>query len=133
MKTKSLGGVISGVWIGVFVCMATGAAAISLAAWMISKEYIPINNIEYVCAAILIVSTLAGTAAAVKKAGQKPLPVATLTAAAYLLALLAINAMFMDGMYEGVVVTALCVAGTAACVAMLSTKRKKAMKYRTRK
>lgn len=133
MKTKNSGGVISGALVGLVICMLAGAAAISLFAWMISAEHIPENKMSYMCTGVLVISTIIGAAAAVKKAKQKPLLVAMLTASAYFIVLIGINALFMDGMYEGAAVTALCMAGSSACAAMLSVKRKKTRKFRMMK
>ena len=102
MKIKYSHSVISGALIGLMICMLAGAAAISTFAWMISEEYIQEKNIGYVCTGILVTSTVIGAVTAVKKAKQKPFLAAMFTASAYLLVLLAINALFMDGVYDGV-------------------------------
>ena len=109
--------------VGVAVCVITALVSISALAWLIANAYISGNSSLYVCVGVLIVSTIAGTFTAILKAKEKPLWISLITAFLFWIILLLCNALLFEGMYDGIVVTSLCITGSAICTALLNTQK----------
>jgi len=92
-----------------------------ITAKMIEIESIDESMIGYCSMGILLTSGMIGSWIAYKKAKHHRIQVSALTAAGYYLSLLAITALFFDGQYTGMGVTALLIAGGSMAYALLGS------------
>ena len=132
MKTKTNGSLASCVLIGTALCIITTTVGVSVFAWLISNAYVSEKSAAYICTGVLIISALTGTTAAVWKA-KEVLWISLITALLYFAVLLSCTAIFFDGIYEGVGVTALCVAGSALCTVLLNAHRGRGKRHVVKK
>ena len=107
-----------------------GAAAFS---WLLISEKIEESNLGYVTAILLLVSSTVGSLVASSIIRQKRILVCLLSGSMYFLSLLAINALFLQGEYSGVGVSAILVLAGSLSVALLSLKNGKNQKSKKRK
>ncbi len=105
--------------------MLTGAA---ICAALISSETIGAEYMGHCAMGILLLSAFAGAAVAAGKGTPKRLYMTLLTGAAYMALLFAVTALFFDGMYQGVGVTALIVVCGCILPVLLGQNRGKRTK-----
>lgn len=126
--TSNAAGVVAA---GAVVSMIVMLIGISVCASLISAETISAGSADYCVIGILLLSALAGAATAIGKRGQKRLYMGLAVGAVYLLVLLALTALFFDGQYQGVLVTAIAILGGATLAALLPGKQE--MKGKSRR
>ena len=123
--------------VGAAVCIGITLIGAGICAALISSEAISAGSDGYCALGILLVAVIAGAAIGAGKAKGKRLYVCLLVGVIYLLLLFAMTALFFDGQYEGVGVTALVVFSGTLAAAFLrlnggkrSNLRKSRIKHR---
>lgn len=109
------GGIGTGVGIAV-VLTVIGAA---LLAWMVDAAYIPETGFGYGAMIILALASILGSWFAAAMVKHQRLAVCLVTGGIYFLLLLGLTAFCFGGQYQGVVPTALLVAGGSTAAALL--------------
>lgn len=122
-----------GLALGGCISVAVTLLGSLLAANLISREVIPQSSIGYCSMVILLLSSLLGTAVAVRRIKHRRLFVCAVSCAIYYGLLLASTAMFFGGMYQGMGVTALVVLAGSGIVALLGLKGEKSQSGRRSK
>lgn len=134
VKRQSL---LTGILVGVVVCVLITLFGSGTLAWLLAGEHIQEGALRYGTVVTLLISVVAGSLAAVRITEEKRLLVSILVGAGYLLALLGCTALLFGGQYQGVTVTALVILAGCLSVALLGLKVRKTHintrhKYRTR-
>ena len=128
MKQKtgfSIGSIGTGVMIGTSVSMAGTLIGTAACAALISSETIAAESIGYCAMVIVLLASMTGAAIGAGKAKKKRLYTCMLVAASFVLSLLAITALFFDGVYTGVWVTALVISAGSVASAFLAKSNRK--------
>ena len=128
MKQKtgfSIGSIGTGVMIGTSVSMAGTLIGTAACAALISSETIAAESIGYCAMVIVLLASMTGAAIGAGKAKKKRLYTCMLVAASFVLSLLAITALFFDGAYTGVWVTALVILAGSVVSAFLAKSNRK--------
>ena len=128
MKQKtgfSIGSIGTGVMIGTSVSMAGTLIGTAACAALISSETIDAESIGYCAMVIVLLASMTGAAIGAGKAKKKRLYTCMLVAASFVLSLLAITALFFDGVYTGVWVTALVISAGSVASAFLAKSNRK--------
>ena len=128
MKQKtgfSIGSIGTSVMIGTSVSMAGTLIGTAACAALISSETIAAESIGYCAMVIVLLASMAGAAIGAGKAKKKRLYTCMLVAASFVLSLLAITALFFDGAYTGVWVTALVISAGSVASAFLAKSNRK--------
>ena len=128
MKRKtgfSIGSIGTGVMIGTSVSMAGTLIGTAACAALISSETIAAESIGYCAMVIVLLASMTGAAIGAGKAKKKRLYTCMLVAASFVLSLLAITALFFDGAYTGVWVTALVISAGSVASAFLAKSNRK--------
>lgn len=128
MKQKtgfSIGSIGTGVMIGTSVSMAGTLIGTAACAALISSETIAAESIGYCAMVIVLLASMTGAAIGAGKAKKKRLYTCMLIAASFVLSLLAITALFFDGAYTGVWVTALVISAGSVASAFLAKSNRK--------
>lgn len=111
--------ILTHILIGAITALVIGIAGASLMAALIIGERIPIESIKLGIWTILFLSSLCGTLLGIKLANTQALVIGSAISLTYLLALSAINILFFDGTFQGVIVSALVVlAGSAVSIGL---------------
>lgn len=97
----------------------------ALSAWMISREKIAMESMGYVSAGALILAGGGGAWLAAKLTGRKRMQVCILTAAAYLVVLVAIGVLCFDANGTGFGMTALAVLGSGCAAGLAGSGKRK--------
>ena len=124
MKQKkgfSIGSISTGVMIGTSVSMAGTLIGTAACAALISSA----ESIGYCAMVIVLLASMTGAAIGAGKAKKKRLYTCMLVAASFVLSLLAITALFFDGAYTGVWVTALVISAGSVASAFLAKSNRK--------
>ena len=136
MKHK-MGALVSplgrGVILGTAVCFGITLIGSSVCAAMISSETIAAGSTGYGALMILLLASFCGATAGAGKAREKRLYKCMLIALIYMLLLLAMTALFFDGQYKGVPITALVVFTGGIVAAILGINRGKRSNLRKSK
>lgn len=116
--------------VGVLLGGAMAAFAVTLVccavcAWLISKEMIGESATDYCIPVILIVSSFAGGKIAIHRIRERRLITGVIAAAAYVLVLLALTALFFGGQYQAIGVTIPAALSGGAGAAILGNREKK--------
>lgn len=124
VKSKHAGtGLAFGVGAGAILSLLMtliGAAAVT---FLIAAERIGEDQLGYGAGAAIFIGALVGALTAVAMAGEKRLIVCGLHAAVYFVILLCCTAMFFDGRYDGIGVTAMLILGANGAVWLLGMRR----------
>ncbi len=115
--------------------MGITLAGTAVLTFLIAGEKLGLQASQSAQVVVLLLASIIGAWIAVKMAGQKPLVVGALSGGIYYLCMLCTTALFFDGQYQGMGVTALVVLGGSMAAALISLrswagKRKK--RYRAR-
>ena len=113
-KEMDIPSVPRGVCIGVLVSLFITLIGAGVISWLLSGEKIPEGTQNYGVVLILLLSSAAGAGTAIAVSKAKRLVVSLLVGGGYYLILLACTALFFDGQYQGVGVTALVI--LAGCI-----------------
>lgn len=97
----------------------------ALSAWMISREKIAMESMGYLSAGVLILAGGGGAWLAAKLTGRKRMQVCILTAASYLVVLVAIGVLCFDANGTGFGMTALAVLGSGCAAGLAGAKGRK--------
>ena len=106
---------------GITILYTLAGAAVT--AWAVIRGTIPEQAIGYGVLIILITGSFLCAQTAWIKIKHRRAMVGLLSGLVYLLALLAINAMFFGGQYEGVGVTALAILAGSGCSILLGLRK----------
>lgn len=113
-----------GIAIGVAICIAAMLIGALVMAYLIMNETIGIDSIGIGTMVITAVSSALGTWLATALTKQKKLLVCGLTAFAFYLVLLSINAVFFDGTFAGMRLTALMILLGAGGILLCGLRKK---------
>jgi putative membrane protein (TIGR04086 family) len=130
VKRKMSGNGVSipaGIAIGVDASIAVMLIGALVMAYLVIRETVPMDGIGFGTACILIISSALGAWIATVLSKQKKLLVCGLTALMFYLVLLSVAAVFFDGMFSGMGITALMIL-LGAGGALLPGMRKKSGK-----
>ncbi len=129
-KTKSIPmAVLMGLLLSLIVTVI-GAAILT---FLIVGERLAMESLPSAVVAVLLLAALIGAWVTIRMTGEKPLMMALLSGAVYLVSLLCMTALFFGGQYQGVPVTALVVLGSSLAAALFSLRRsgaKRKKRYR---
>ena len=96
-----------GIAIGVVVSVAVMLIGALALAYLVIRETVPIDGIGFGASVILVLATALGCWIATVLAKQRKLLVCGLTALVFYLVLLSVTAVFFDGVFSGMGMTAL--------------------------
>lgn len=112
-----LGGALAAIGVTLVCC--------AVCAWLISKEMIGEAAADYCIPVILILSSFAGGKTAIHRIQERRLITGVIVAAIYVLALLAVTALFFGGQYQGIGVTVPAALSGGVGAAILGNRAKK--------
>lgn len=110
----------AGVGIGVGIAVTVTVTGAAVIAWMVNGGTIPETGFGYGAMAVLLLSSVAGSWMASALIKHQRLAVSLATGGIYFLLLLGLTAFCFGGQYQGVVPTALLVAGGSTTSALIS-------------
>lgn len=113
-----------GLTLGLAVNWLTMLMGAAVAAFLIFGEKVDETAMPTAAVAIMVLSCMAGTTAAAKKAGFRRLPVCLASGGLYFLSLLCGNALFFDGSYRGIPAAALTILGCSLVVGLWGLRQK---------
>ena len=119
-----------GIGIGCGISMILTLLGAGIVAKMISEEILRETAIGYGAMAIILLSSILGSAIAVYKVKKRKLQVSLLVGGGYYLLLLAMTALFFGGRYQGMWVTALLIFAGSGAVILMESREKKSVKFR---
>ena len=102
----------------------------ALGAWLISSERVAEQNMGYITALILLLSSSIGAAISVKITMRKRIIVCLCTGGAYLLSLFAITSWFFGGTFDGVGESALVILAGVLSVALVGLRKDKSTRIK---
>lgn len=108
---------------GAAVSLVTMLIGVAICASMILAGTVSEASAGYCAIGILLLSAVAGAAAAIGKREEKRLYLCLAAGAIYLLVLLSMTAAFFDGQYQGVAVTAVVIFGGSVLAVLLPKNR----------
>lgn len=129
-KNLMIGSMVSSVGIGAIVCMTVTLLLTAIVAVLIGTEKIPVSTADYCVLMIVLMSAITGSMVGAGKVSHKRLYASVLIAVSYLLILLSITAMFFEGQYNGVGVTALVIISGSIVAILVDRKGEKRSKKR---
>ena len=121
LKKSVLVGVLVGALVSIFITVI-GAGLVSA---LIHREFISENSVGYAVMILLMLSAYMGGISACRYVGRKQLVVSMFAGVSYFAVLVAITAMFFDGKYAGIGVTAMVVFCGVGLSALLSKEKKR--------
>lgn len=121
-----------GIAIGVLIAVVITILGAALLTTMISGERMALEVFGYGAMVILFLAALTGAVVAMIRIKHRKMQVSLLTGAAYYLVLLAINAMFFGGQYEGALTTGLIILAASGIAAVIGSREGKTLKRRRR-
>lgn len=107
------------------VSLVLTVAGAGLFAYLISKEILQESSIGYCAMVLVLLSAIAGAAAAVGRIKRRRVYVCAISGVIYFGILLSMTALFFGGQYQGIGVTALLVLAGCGLVALLGLKGEK--------
>lgn len=127
----------AGLGVGLLVSGAITLIGSMVVAWLVIRETIPETSVGYGTIGILLLSSILGAWAAVKRIKRQRLIVCLLAGLCYYLLLVACTATFFGGQYSGMGVTALVILGGSGAVGLMGLKgegtiKRKHIKYGSR-
>ena len=125
IKRRRMSGIPAGVVMGVMVCLLVTIAVVTVVAALVAGEKMEQGQIAFGSAAVLLLAGFCGALTAAGVAGQRRIMVCMLCGAAYFVALLCLTALFFDGMYGNVWLTACLIAGSSLAAALVGLQKKK--------
>lgn len=129
-KTKGKAAAIpAGIGIGLCVGLITTLLGAVLLAFALAGETLTVDTMGYGVMVVLFVAAFISSMVATWCIKHRKMQVSLITAGAYLLMLLAMNALFFGGQYEGVGATVLVVAIAGAAAAFIGSSGGKTAKH----
>lgn len=127
------GNIPKGIAIGLAASLTSTLIGTAIAAGLLASEKIGEGSLGYIALTLLLLSSILGALVSVMIIRQKRLPICLISGGAYLLSLLAINALFYQGTYSGTGESAMVILAGALSVAIIGvTGGKKTIKKRKR-
>lgn len=123
----------AGLGMGTLISAGITLLGAMVVAWLVSRETIPESSVGYGTIVILLLSSILGSWAAVKKVKRQRLVVSLLTGLCYFLLLLACTALFFGGQYSGIGVTAIVILASSAAVGLMGLKGEGGHKMKRKK
>ena len=123
----------TGICIGAVTSLAVTLIGALLTAWLINFEKAGENVIGYSAMIILMLSSISGTYVAQAVVKRQRQIVCAAAGSAYFLSLLAINALFFGGQYQGIGATALVIAAGAGVMILMGLKGSTGLDKRIKK
>ncbi len=123
----------AGIGLGILAAIIITLLGAILLTGMIAGERMELEALGYAIMAVLFLGGLVGAVVAMLAVKHRKLQVCMLTGAGYYLVLLASNAMFFGGQYEGLLTTALLILAASGVTAIIGSREAKAGKIRRRK
>ena len=114
-----IGIIPKGIGIGLIVSMACTILGAAISAWLLVSERLGEGSIRYITVILLLLSSIIGAFTSYSIAKCKRVQICLIAGSVYYLSLLAINALFFRGIYEGVGESALVVFAGCLSVAIL--------------
>ncbi len=119
-----------GIAIGILAAVITTLLGAVLLTGMVAGERMTVETIGYAVMVITFFASLIGAVIAMITVKHRKMQVCLLTGAGYYLVLLASNAMFFGGQYDGAVLTGVIALGASAIAAIVGSREGKAGKRR---
>ena len=119
-----------GIGIGCGISLMLTLLGAGVIAKLISAEILQETSIGYSAMMILLISSAAGAAVAIRKVQKRMLQVSLLVGVIYYGMLLASTAIFFGGHYQGMGVTGLLVVAGCAAVILMENRDKKRIRFR---
>ena len=129
---KGISGIPAGIGIGVAVASLITALGAVSTAMLIAGEQLGEQQAVYGAAASLLIGSFTGALLASNMAGEKRMITSVGFGAAFFAILLCVTALFFEGMYENIWLTALLVIGCSAAAGLVGL-RKKSTSFRGRR
>lgn len=123
------GGIVLGILVAMVITLLGGV----LLTWLIAGERMELGALGYGVMAIQFLGGVTGAVAAMLAVKRQKMQVCLLTGLGYFLVLLASNALFFGGQYEGVLTTGLILLAGCGITAILSCREAKGGKRGRRK
>lgn len=120
-----------GIGLGISILLTVLMAAIS--AFAQGRGIVGEGGLGYCLMVTLLISTVLGALTASVKIKRHHIPVCIMSGVCYFLSLLAVNALFFGGQYEGILATGSLVMGGATAAIFLGGKQKRSTSVRIRK
>lgn len=127
-----IGIIPKGIGIGLVVSMTCTILGAAITAWLLVSEKLGEGSIGYIAVMLLLLSSILGAFISFSFIKQKRVPICLIAGSVYFLSLLAMNALFFHGMYDGVGESALVVLAGCLSVAILGLKEGKKTKRKTK-
>ena len=122
-----------GIALGILVAMVITLLGAILLTSMIAGERLELGGLGYGIMAIQFLAGVTGAVTAMLAVKRQKMQVCLLTGLGYYLVLLASNAMFFGGQYDGVLTTGLILLAACGITAILGSREAKAGNRRRRK
>ena len=119
-----------GIAIGVLAALVITVLGAVLLTTLIAGEHLALDVYGYGVMMILFLAALAGAVTAMLRIKHMKMQVSLLTGAAYYLVLLATNALFFGGQYEGALTTGLIILAASGVAAVIGSREGKPVKRR---
>lgn len=123
----------SGIALGILVAVVITLLGGILLTWLIAGERMELGALGYGIMAIQFLGGVTGAVVAMLAVKHQKMQVCLLTGLGYLLVLLASNALFFGGQYDGVLTTGLILLAGCGITAILGSREAKGGKRRRRK
>ncbi len=122
-----------GLAMGLGLSMGITLLGAATAAWMVLKEWLQEGSMGAAVTVVHFLASAAGAWLAMHKTKGRKLQVCMLTGLSYYLLLLAVTALFFDGLYQGMGPAAIAVLAGSAAVALVGARGKKGSVSRRKK
>ena len=127
---NSAAGIPTGIGIGVLSSVLFTIGIAALTAWLLITERIGENGVKYLVMLTVLGSVLLGAFISTHLVKRLRLQISLLTGTCYYFILLGTNALFFDGRYEGMLLTAVLVLISSDLIAFFPASGKKIGKWK---
>ncbi len=118
---------------GLVLSLGLTAAVCCLSAYLVSSGKMSESAIGYGAAAALLISSAGGAMLSAAKIGQHRMPVCLISGAVYFLSLLCCTALFFEGRFEGVGISALLILGGSGAAGLVGLRQKRSRRPKLKK
>jgi len=131
--TGKTAGMSVGILMGVLVGLSITLVSSAILAWLICIEKMKVETLGFCTAVVILIAAFAGALTAAAKIKRLRTQVCLITGGVYYLILLALTALFFDGRYQSMGVTAIFALVGCGMSALLGIKEKKKGKGKMKK
>ena len=131
VKAKALA-MPAGIGIGLGAGLVITIVGAVLLAFALARETMSVETMGYGIMVVLFIATFLSSMVAMWCIKHRKMQVSLITAGAYLLSLLAMNALFFDGQYQGVGATVIVVAIAGVTAAFIGSGGGKTAKHKAK-